>query len=69
MKPTWKRDRSRLVLRREQLRQLNTVQIARMLGGVTPTYSVEPCTESCAACTQTTLRPTNRVCGGTQTGS
>jgi hypothetical protein len=62
MKPTWKRDRSRLVLRREQLRQLSTGQLSRMRGGVTPTYSAEPCTESCANCTQTTLRPSNRIC-------
>ena len=56
MHPTGKRDRRRLVLRREQLRQLNTGQLARMRGAVTvtPTYSAEPCTESCAGCTKTT---------------
>jgi hypothetical protein len=62
MRPTWKRDRSRLVLRREQLRQLNTSQLARMLGAVTPTYSVEPCTETCAACTQTTGPTSTQIC-------
>lgn len=64
MKPTGKRDRSRLVLRREQLRQLNTGQIAQVLGGVTPTYSAGACTESCATCTLTSLQPTNRICVG-----
>lgn len=54
MKPTRKRDRTRLVLKREQLRQLNTGQLARMLGGLTPTYSAGACTESCAACKVTT---------------
>jgi|KBSMisStandDraft_5_1062788.scaffolds.fasta_scaffold681022_1 hypothetical protein len=62
MRPTSKRDRRRLVLRREQLRQLNTGQIARMLGGVTPTYSAQPCTESCAACTLTTGPTSTQIC-------
>jgi hypothetical protein len=62
MRPPWQRDRRRLVLRREQLRQLNTGQIARMLGGVTPTYSAEPCTESCAGCTQTTAPTSTKIC-------
>ncbi len=62
MRPTWKRDRRRLILRREQLRQLNTGQLARMLGGVTPTYSAEAYTESCAGCTQTTAPTSNKIC-------
>jgi hypothetical protein len=59
---SWQRDRRQLILKREQLRQLNTSQLARMLGGVTPTYSVEPCTESCVGCTQTTAPPSTKVC-------
>jgi hypothetical protein len=62
MRPTGKRDRRRLVLRREQLRQLSTGQLSRVLGGVTPTYSAEPCTESCAGCTQTTAPTSTKVC-------
>ncbi len=64
MRTTRKRGRRRLVLRREQLRQLNTSQLAGMLGGVTvtPTYSVQPCTESCVGCTQTTAPPSDKVC-------
>lgn len=62
MRPTGKRGRRRLVLRREQLRQLNTSQLAGMLGGVTPTYSVQPCTESCVGCTQTTAPPSDKAC-------
>ena len=63
MKPTGKLYRRRLVLRREHLRQLNSGQLARMRGAmtVTPTYSAEPCTESCAGCTQTTAPPANVI--------
>jgi hypothetical protein len=62
MKSTGKRDRRRLVLKREQVRQLNTGQLARMLGAVTTTYSAGPCTESCAGCTQTTAPTSTQIC-------
>lgn len=62
MKPTGNRVRSRLVLRREQLRQLDTRQLTRMRGAVTPTYSAEPCTETCAVCTRTTAPTSSVIC-------
>jgi len=45
----------RLVLRREQVRQLDADQLGRMLGGVgQQTYSAGPCTETCGGCQHTT---------------
>jgi hypothetical protein len=55
MKPPGKHNRGRLVLRGEQLRQLNTVQLARLHGGAGENiFSAGACTETCAACQQTT---------------
>jgi hypothetical protein len=57
MKRPWTRNRRRLVLKREQLRQLDTGQLARLLGGGPPpgqTDSAGACTESCVGCHQTT---------------
>lgn len=55
MKPPWKLNRGRLVLRREQLRQLDTARLARLHGGaVQQVYSAGACTETCTACAQTT---------------
>lgn len=56
MKRSWTRNRRRLVLRREQLRQLDTGQLARLLGAgiLGQTDSAGACTESCVGCHQTT---------------
>jgi hypothetical protein len=55
MKSPWKLNRGRLVLRREQLRQLDTAELARLRGGgVAQVYSAGACTETCTACAQTT---------------
>ena len=45
----------KLVLRREQVRQLDVAHLAQLRGGVWGQgYSAGACTESCAGCQQTT---------------
>jgi hypothetical protein len=53
MKSHVKRTPRRLVLRREQVRQLDANQLGRLHGGLGG-YSAGPCTESCAGCRVTT---------------
>ncbi len=47
-----KKKTRRLVLRREQVRQLDAGHLAQLRGGIG--YSAGACTESCASCHQTT---------------
>lgn len=65
MRSPWKRNRGRLVLRREQLRQLDTAQLGRLHGGAgDQIFSAGACTETCTACQQTTQTTTD--VGGSQ---
>jgi hypothetical protein len=55
MKSQSKRPPRRLVLRREQVRQLDVARLAQLRGGVVDQgYSAGACTESCFGCQQTT---------------
>ena len=60
MKPPWKLNRGRLVLRREQLRRLDTAQLGRLHGGE-QVQSAGTCTETCTACHQTTETTTDAL--------
>lgn len=53
MKSQSKRTPRKLVLHREQVRQLDAGHLAQLRGGVGG-YSAGPCTESCVSCHQTT---------------
>lgn len=62
MRSPWKRNRGRLVLRREQLRQLDTAQLGRLHGGArAQVQSAGTCTETCTACHQTTQTGTDAL--------
>jgi hypothetical protein len=61
MKPPWKLNRGRLVLRCEQLRQLNTAQLPRLHGAGQQVYSAGACTETCTACALTTQTGTDAL--------
>lgn len=62
MKPPWKHNRGQLVLRAEQLRLLDTAQLARLHGGArAQVYSAGACTETCTACANTTQTATDAL--------